>query len=64
MTAFAVLVGMLPVAQGSAIGLERLASLGVVGTLITLIFLKESAKHKIPVGFVWLVDERGVIEED
>jgi len=63
MTAFAVSVGMLPVAQGSAIGLERLAPLGavaigglVVGTLMTLIF--------IPVGFVWLVDERGVIEED
>jgi len=28
----------------------------VVGMLMTLIF--------IPVGFVWLVDERGVIEED
>jgi multidrug efflux pump subunit AcrB len=63
MTAFAVSVGMLPVAQGSAIGLERLAPLGavaigglVVGTLMTLIF--------IPVGFVWLVDEKGVIEED
>jgi len=63
MTAFAVSVGMLPVAQGSAIGLERLAPLGavaigglVVGTLMTLIF--------IPVGFVWLVDERGVVEED
>ena len=47
----------------SAIGLERLAPLGavaigglVVGTLMTLIF--------IPVGFVWLVEERGVIEED
>jgi len=45
---------MLPVAQGSSIGLERLAPLGavaigglVVGTLMTLIF--------IPVGFVWLV---------
>ena len=56
MTAFAVSVGMLPVAQGSAIGLERLAPLGavaigglVVGTLMTLIF--------IPVGFVWLVGE-------
>jgi multidrug efflux pump subunit AcrB len=41
---------MLPVTQGSAIGLERLAPLGVVaigglvvGTLMTLIF--------IPVGF-------------
>ncbi len=66
MTAFAVSVGMLPVAQGSAIGLERLAPLGavaigglVVGTLMTLIFLKESAKHKIPVGFVCLVGEEG-----
>jgi multidrug efflux pump subunit AcrB len=56
MTAFAVSVGMLPVAQGSAIGLERLAPLGavaigglVVGTLMTLIF--------IPVRFVWLVGE-------
>ena len=56
MTAFAVSVGMLPVAQGTAIGLERLALLGavaigglVVGTLMTLIF--------IPVGFVWLVGE-------
>jgi multidrug efflux pump subunit AcrB len=56
MTAFAVSVGMLPVAQGSAIGLERLAPLGavaigglVVGTLMTLIF--------IPVGFVWLVGD-------
>ena len=57
MTVFAVSVGMLPVAQGSAIGLERLAPLGlVVGTLMTLIF--------IPVGFVWLVDERSVVEED
>jgi len=28
----------------------------VVGRILTLIF--------IPVGFVWLVDERGVIEED
>jgi len=62
MTAFAVSVGMLPVAQGSAIGLERLAPLGavaigglVVGTLMTLIF--------IPVGFVWLVDEESVVGE-
>ena len=30
MTAFAVSVGMLPVAQGSAIGLKRLAPLGAV----------------------------------
>jgi multidrug efflux pump subunit AcrB len=61
MTAFAVSVGMLPVAQGSAIGLERLAPLMAIGglierTLMTLIF--------IPVGFIWLVDEKGVIEED
>jgi len=62
MTAFAVSVGMLPVAQGSAIGLERLAPLGavaigrlVIGTLMTLIF--------IPVGFIWLVDEKSVVEE-
>jgi len=62
MTAFAVSVGMLPVAQGSAIGLERLAPLGavaigglVVGTLMTLIF--------IPIGFIWLVDEKAVVEE-
>ena len=55
--------GMLPVAQGTAIGLERLAPLGavaigglVVGTLMTLIF--------IPVGFVWLVDEKSVISDD
>ncbi len=62
MTAFAVSVGMLPVAQGTAIGLERLAPLGavaigglIVGTLMTLIF--------IPIGFIWLVDEKSVIEE-
>lgn len=52
MTAFAVAAGMLPVAMGSAIGLERLAPLGAVaigglliGTLLTLIF--------IPLVFVW-----------
>jgi multidrug efflux pump subunit AcrB len=63
MMAFAVSVGMLPVAQGSAIGLERLAPLGavaigglVVGTLMTLIF--------IPVGFVWLVKEESVVGEE
>jgi len=28
----------------------------VVGTLMTLIF--------IPIGFIWLVDEKAVIEED
>jgi multidrug efflux pump subunit AcrB len=56
MTAFAVSVGMLPVAQGAAIGLERLAPLGtvaigglIVGTLMTLVF--------IPVVFIWTVKE-------
>ena len=56
MTAFAVSVGMLPIAQGAAIGLERLAPLGavaigglVVGTLMTLVF--------IPVVFIWTVRE-------
>ena len=46
MTAFAVAVGMLPVALGSAIGLERLAPLGavtigglMVGTFLTLLFI-------------------------
>jgi multidrug efflux pump subunit AcrB len=62
MTAFAVSVGMLPVAQGSAIGLERLAPLGavaigglIVGTFMTLVF--------IPLVFVWWVDEESVMEE-
>ena len=62
MTAFAVSVGMLPVASGSAIGLERLAPLGavaigrlIVGTFMTLVF--------IPLVFVWWVDERSVVEE-
>ncbi|WP_457748475.1 efflux RND transporter permease subunit [Sulfurimonas sp.] len=56
MTAFAVSVGMLPVAQGTAIGLERLAPLGavaigglIVGTFMTLVF--------IPVVFIWTVKE-------
>jgi len=63
MTAFAVSVGMLPVAQGAAIGLERLAPLGavaigglVVGTFMTLVF--------IPVWFIWFVKEERLIEED
>jgi multidrug efflux pump subunit AcrB len=63
MTAFAVSVGMLPVAQGSAIGLERLAPLGavaigglVVGTLMTLVF--------IPVWFIWFVKEDNLKEID
>jgi len=53
---------MTTVAQGSSIGLERLAPLGavaigrlVVKTSMTLIF--------IPVGFVWLVGEEAVKEE-
>jgi multidrug efflux pump subunit AcrB len=57
MTAFAVSVGMLPVAQGAAIGLERLAPLGtvaigglIVGTFMTLVF--------IPVVFIWTVKEK------
>ncbi len=57
MTAFAVSVGMLPVAQGTAIGLERLAPLGavaigglIVGTFMTLVF--------IPVIFIWSVKEK------
>jgi len=56
MTAFAVSVGMLPVARGAAIGLERLAPLGavaigglIVGTIMTLVF--------IPIVFIWSVDE-------
>ncbi|NEW61633.1 efflux RND transporter permease subunit [Sulfurovum sp. bin170] len=59
MTAFAVSVGMLPVAQGSAIGLERLAPLGavaigglIVGTFMTLVF--------IPLVFVWWVGEENI----
>ncbi|MCD6294254.1 MAG: efflux RND transporter permease subunit [Deltaproteobacteria bacterium] len=56
MTAFAVAAGMLPVALGSAIGLERLAPLGavaigglMVGTFLTLLF--------IPLIFVLLVKD-------
>jgi len=56
MTAFAVSAGMLPVAMGSAIGLERLAPLGavaigglIVGTFLTLLF--------IPLAFIWTVRE-------
>ena len=62
MTAFAVSVGMLPIAQGAAIGLERLAPLGavaigglVVGTFMTLVF--------IPVMFIWTVKEQSVRED-
>ncbi len=61
MTAIAVSAGMLPVAQGAAIGLERLAPLGavaigglIVGTFMTLVF--------IPVVFIWLVNEESVRE--
>ncbi len=56
MTAFAVSAGMLPVAQGAAIGLERLAPLGavaigglMVGTVLTLLF--------IPMVFIWSVKD-------
>jgi len=62
MTAFAVSVGMLPIAQGAAIGLERLAPLGavaigglIVGTFMTLVF--------IPVMFIWTVKEQSVRED-
>ena len=61
MTAFAVSAGMLPVAQGAAIGLERLAPLGavaigglVVGTFMTLVF--------IPIVFIWTVKKENVLE--
>jgi len=61
MTAFAVSVGMLPVAQGAAIGLERLAPLGavaigglVVGTFMTLVF--------IPIVFIWTVKEERLMD--
>jgi multidrug efflux pump subunit AcrB len=60
MTAFAVSVGMLPVAQGAAIGLERLAPLGavaigglIVGTFMTLVF--------IPIMFIWTVKEEKIL---
>jgi len=63
MTALAVSAAMLPVAQGSAIGLERLAPLGavaigglIVGTLMTLIF--------IPIVFIWMIDEEKVRASD
>ncbi len=54
MTAISVSVGMIPVAFGWAIGMERLAPLGavvigglIVGTFLTLLF--------IPLLFVWIV---------
>ncbi len=56
MTAFAVTAGMLPIALGSAIGLERLAPLGavaigglIVGTFLTLLF--------IPLIFIWTIKD-------
>ncbi len=64
MTAFATSAGMLPVALGSAIGLERLAPLGavaigglIIGTFLTLLF--------IPLVFIWTVkDSDKVIESE
>ena len=62
MTAFAVAAGMLPVALGSAIGLERLAPLGavaigglLVGTFLTLLF--------IPLIFIMTSKEENQSEE-
>ena len=61
MTAFATSAGMLPVALGSAVGLERLAPLGavaigglIVGTFLTLLF--------IPLLFIWTVKEQDAEE--
>ncbi len=61
MTAFATTAGMLPVALGWAIGLERLAPLGavaigglMVGTFLTLVF--------IPIIFVWIYRGKKVTE--
>ena len=61
MTAFATSAGMLPVALGSAVGLERLAPLGavaigglIVGTFLTLLF--------IPLLFIWSVKEKDIEE--
>ncbi len=58
MTAFATTAGMLPVALGWAVGLERLAPLGavaigglMVGTFLTLVF--------IPILFVWIYRKKG-----
>ncbi len=59
MTAFATTAGMLPVALGWAVGLERLAPLGavaigglMVGTFLTLVF--------IPILFVWIYRKKGI----
>ena len=56
MTAFATSAGMVPVALGSAIGLEKLAPLGavaigglIVGTFLTLLF--------IPLVFIWTTNK-------
>ncbi len=61
MTAFAVSVGMLPVAQGAAIGLEKLAPLGavaigglIIGTLMTLVY--------IPAVFIWTIKEENILK--
>ncbi len=61
MTAFSVSAGMLPVALGSAIGLEKLAPLGavaigglIIGTLMTLLF--------IPIVFIWTIKENEMEE--
>ncbi|WP_200762273.1 efflux RND transporter permease subunit [Nitrosophilus alvini] len=61
MTAFATTAGMLPVALGWAIGLERLAPLGavaigglMVGTFLTLVF--------IPILFVWIYRKKEIID--
>lgn len=62
MTAFAVTAGMIPVALGSAIGLERLAPLGavaigglLVGTFLTLLF--------IPLIFIWSMKNKEKISQ-
>lgn len=59
MTAISVSVGMIPVAFGWAIGLERLAPLGavvigglIVGTFLTLLF--------IPLLFIWSVKNKDI----
>ncbi len=61
MTALSVSVGMLPIAEGSAIGLEKLAPLGavaigglIVGTFMTLVF--------IPTIFIWTINEKKIRE--
>ncbi len=63
MTAFATSAGMLPVALGSAIGLERLAPLGavaigglIIGTFLTLLF--------IPLVFIWTMKKEDAVKEE